>query len=452
MFCSRIRLLGFSDRQKVCSVIEKASLAFLFASLVGQGWAQAPQDPDEQGKKEFYTTKDRLQAIRNASIYSPKPAGEAGIRQGPPQKKSELQLHFDDKVICDFATSGSQMGGKTPKFGCQITRIESADGQVQTVNDRTKEDEPVKVKFGADNNEVYAEMAASRLLWALGFYADTWYPVRVECHNCPANPESGSGAKDTRTFDPAIVVRKFKGHKMYEAGKTDEGWSWKELEQVNGRPTYEKDALELLGAFLVHSDNKPPQQRLACSGIKLDESTHPTTTTCASSTMIVQDVGATFGGGGLFTNNDTAKVNLDKWSGTKLWKKVGTAGSDVPQCQARLPKSATAKDGLGDPMIGEEGRRFLAGLLCQLSDSQIADLFRAARVARMPRYHDSNGAFKSGLDENSIVQQWVDAFKKKREDLAAGRCRWKTQPAELKLIDNPASLATVPNFCSSKPF
>jgi hypothetical protein len=424
----------------------------LFASLAGQSLAQAPQGSDEKSEKKFYTAKDRLQAIRNASIYSPKPAGEADIKQGPPQDKDELQLHLDDKVICDFATPGSQMGGKTAKFGCKITRIESADGQVQTVNDQTKEEEPVKVKFGSDDNEVYAEVAASRLLWALGFYTDAWYPVRVECHNCPENPESGNGAKGTRTFDPAIIARKFKGHKMYEVGKNDQGWSWKELELVNGRPTYERDALELVAAFIVHSDNKPPQQRLACSGIKLDESTHPITTTCSSSMMVVQDVGATFGGGGSFTSNDSAKVNLDKWSGNKLWKTVGTAGPNAPQCQARLNKSLTAKDGLGDPMISEEGRRFLAGLMCQLSDSQIADLFRVARIAQMPRYHDSNGAFKSGLNENSIIQQWVDVFKKKREDLVAGRCKWKAQPAELKLVDNPANLTTVPNFCSSRPF
>jgi hypothetical protein len=452
MFCSRVPVRGVLDHQKAYSIIEKASLVFLFAFVAGQCLAQAPQGSDEKGKKEFHTAKDRLQAIRDASVYSPKPAGEADIKQGPPQNKTELQLHFNDKVICDFDTPGSRMGGKTAKFGCKITRVESADGQVQTLNDQTKEEEAVKVKFGADDNEVYAEVAASRLLWALGFYTDAWYPVRVECHNCPADPESGNGAKDTRTFDPAIIVRKFKGHKVYEAGNEDEGWSWKELEQVNGRPTYEKDALELLGAFIVHGDSKPPQQRLSCSGIKLDESTQPVTTTCSKSMLVVQDVGATFGGGGLLTSNDSAKANLDTWSGNKLWKKVGAAGSDLPQCQARLTKSLTAKDGLGDPIVGEEGRRFLAGLMCQLSDSQIADLFRVARIAQMPRYHDSNGAFKPGLNEASIVQQWVDAFKNKRDDLAAGRCKWKTQPADLKILDNPASLATVPNYCSSRPF
>jgi hypothetical protein len=413
--------------------------------------AQAPSASDQKTAKEFYSAKDRLQAVRNATIFSPKPVGEADIMQGPSQETNQFQLHFNDKVICDFATPGSQMGGKTQKFACNITRVESANGEVQVLNDQIKE-EPVKVKFGPNDNEVYAEVASSRLMWALGFYADAWYPVRVECHNCPSDPESGNGSRDIRMFDPAIIVRKFKGHKMYEVGKDDEGWSWKELAQVNGRPTFERDGLALLAAFIVHSDNKPPQQRLVCDKVKVDETTHPFTTTCDNSKMLVQDVGATFGGGGSFTNNDGAKMNLDQWSGNGLWKKVGKGGPDSPQCQARLKKSLTAKDGLEDPMVSEEGRRFLAGLMCQLSDSQVTDLFRMARVAQMPRYHNSDGSFKSTFTEDAIVRQWVDAFKKKREDLAAGRCQWKSQPADLKLVDNPAGLPTVPNFCSAHSF
>ena len=33
-------------------------------------------------------------------------------------------------------------------------------------------------------------------------------------------------------------------------------------------------------------------------------------------------------------------------------------------------------DGLSNPKISEEGRRFDAGLMCQLSDRQIEDLFK----------------------------------------------------------------------------
>ena len=70
----------------------------------------------------------------------------------------------------------------------------------------------------------------------------------------------------------------------------------------------------------------------------------------------------------------------------------------------------------------------------------------------MPKYHNGDGSFKSGLDEATIQKQWVDAFKAKREDLARGRCKWKNKPADLATIDNPAGLATVPNHCSAPPF
>jgi hypothetical protein len=273
----------------------------------------------------------------------------------------------------------------------------------------------------------------------------------VECRNCPENPVSGSGTVGTRTFDPATIVRKFPGRKMYEVGNEEQGWSWKELDAGNGRPTYEKDGLKLLGAFMQHSDNKPPQQRLVCDKEHVDTNTRPFTTTCDKSIMLVQDVGATFGGGGRFTSNGSAKMNLREWDGKKLWKKAGTEGAPQ-ECRAELTKSLTAHEGLSDPVISEEGRRFDAGLLCQLSDSQIEDLFKASRAAEMPEYHNQDGSFKASVDEASVVRQWVDAFKHKREDLAKVRCTWKNRPADVNVIDNPMGLATVPNYCSAKPF
>jgi hypothetical protein len=411
--------------------------------------AAAPSQ-DQKVKKEFYTAKDRLAAMHSAALFSPRAVSEADIMVGPEQDKKHFQLHSGDKVICDFATPGEKMGGKTPKFECKITSVESADGKVQTLGPDLDE-EPVKVKFGADDNEVYAEIVATRLMWALGYYADAWFPVKVECHNCPENVVSGSGPAATRTFDPATIVRKFPWKKMTESGKDEQGWSWKELDSANGRPTYERDGLKLLAAFMQHSDNKPPQQRLVCQKPKVDTTTNPPTTTCDKSVMLVQDVGATFGGGGLTTGNDSAKMNLEKWSGTKIWKKVGKDGAPK-QCQAILHKSLTATDGLGDPAISEEGRRFDAGLLCQLSDSQLEALFKVARAAAMPMYHNKDGSFKPGVTEASVVEKWVAAFKAKREDIAKGRCQWKEKPANLAEVDNPMNLAKVPNFCTAKIF
>jgi hypothetical protein len=425
-------------------------LSFIaFYTPAARSQTQTPE-PTLKVKPQFFTPKDRQDAIRKAAIYTPKAVAEVDIMAGPAQKKKQFQFHLNDKVTCEFVTPGQQMGGNTPKFLCKIVKVESLDGTVQTATDQINDD-PLKVKFGDDNREVYAEIVSSRLLWALGFYTDGWYPIRVDCTNCPADPETGSGARAPRTFKEASVVRKFEGHKMVETGKDDEGWSWKEFEALNGRPTYEKDGLKLMAAFISHSDNKPPQQRLVCDTVNMDTTTNPVTVTCSVSQMVVQDVGATFGSGGAFTENKTAKINIHEWSGKSVWKKVGNASEQQPpQCQATLHKSLTAKDGLDDPIISEEGRRFTAGLMCQLSDQQITDMFKLARVSEMPEFHNSDGSFKQGMTEDSIVQQWVTVFKQKREDIAAGRCQWKNQPADLNVIDNPANLPTVPNNCVAK--
>ena len=218
-------------------------------------------------------------------------------------------------------------------------------------------------------------------------------------------------------FDPANIVRKFSWKKMTESGKDDEGWSWKELDSANGRPTYERDGLKLLAAFMKHSDNKPPQQRLTCHKVDVDTKDY----SANDYLRRVRDAGAgrrgDVRGRRLFTSNDGAKMNLDNWSKTSLWNKVGTDGSPKP-CQATLHNSLTAKDGLKDPAISEEGRRLDAGLMCQLTDQQISDLFTVARASEMPEYHNKDGSFKTGVTDASVVQKWVAAFKQKREDLA----------------------------------
>ncbi len=410
------------------------------------------KEKEDKADKEFYTPKDRLAAIQAATIYVPRAVSTADIMQGPPQDQKQFQFHPEDTMTCDFATPGKDMGGKTPKFACKITKVDSTNGQVQTLTPDMDDGDALKVKYGGDDNEVYAEVVSTRLMWALGFYADSWFPVHVVCNGCPENPEEGSGPAAARTFAIATVVRKYAGHKMYEEGNKEEGWSWKEFDESNGRPKSEKDALKLLASFMQHSDNKPPQQRLVCDGVKVDQKTNPFTTTCKESRMIVQDVGATWGGGGAFTTNDGAKMNLQNWSAKKLWKTVGAPGTDeakCPVCQAILDKSWSATNGLSDPLISEEGRRMLAGLMCQLNDEQILNLFKAAKVSTMPKYHNSDGSFKKGLDEATIEKQWVEAFKAKREDMARGRCRWSSKPADLTSIDNPAGLASVPNYCTA---
>jgi hypothetical protein len=68
------------------------------------------------------------------------------------------------------------------------------------------------------------------------------------------------------------------------------------------------------------------------------------------------------------------------------------------------------------PRISEEGRSFLAGLLTQLTDKQIDDLFETSRFYLRPR------APGSAESVSATVPEWREAFKSKRDEIASRRC------------------------------
>ncbi len=274
------------------------------------------------------------------------------------------------------------MSGRSPKFACRITK-----------------DDEVKVKFGGTNGEVYAEVAASRLLWALGFGADRMYPVRVTCRGCPREFNGTRRENGEYIFDPATIERKMPGLEIADA------WSWKELDKVDeaaGAPRAHRDALKLMAVFLQHTDTKPQQQRLVC----LDRDARADAP-CQQPFMMVNDIGLTFGRANTFNENDASGMNLNAWSKTPVWK-------DASSCVGNLPKSFTGT--LDYPVISEAGREFLAGLLTQLTDQQIRDVFTVARVELRGRTPGN------GRDGFATVDEWVAAFKTKRAEIVNKRC------------------------------
>ncbi len=264
----------------------------------------------------------------------------------------------DTPLTCQYLPK--LITGTTTKFDCRL-----ADGSV------------VKVKYGS-LPEPKAEVAATRLLAALGFAADhVSFVRRLTCDGCNISPFrlrrlaefyfvapllDRMSASLSHTFEWVSVERKFEARSINLV--STEGWGFADLEKVDatkgGATRAEVDAFRLIAVLLADWDNKPANQRLTCLDSPARESGRAQ---CAKPMIMLQDVGATFG---------PTKVDLKEWKAAPIW-------TDAATC--RIDFSSMPYHGAGFPAlsISEGGRALLASRLRQLSERQITDLFVGAR-------------------------------------------------------------------------
>ena len=335
------------------------------------------------------TEAERLDDIRRARVWESSDVASKDLFAGPPGR---LRMKAGDEVACDFVPK--QMKGWTEKFTCRL-----ADGT------------DVKVKYigTSDYKEAYGEVLGTRLFWALGFYADRMIPVHVICRGCPQRPWDYVSYKKRVSFDPLpheamVGTYRFEVAAIEEPieGETIEredhqGWDWKELDLVDpslgGASKAEIDALKLLNAFVQNADNKAAQNEL-----KL---------TPKGPIMYVDDLGSVFGEGGISTGG-SGRIDYDGWKSREIWE-------DPKTCTARLTSVGgfLRKSTLKNPTVGEGGRKLLADQLEKLSDEQIADLFKVARVGRL-----GLETREGDRGERSVtIEDWVALFKDKRREI-----------------------------------
>jgi hypothetical protein len=357
-------------------------------------------DPDTKAPSGPRTLKklsvaERQTLLQRAQVWQAIDTSSQNLATGP---VLPAPLRVGPQATCTFVFPDKRMTGMTPKFLCEL-----------------KKDDIVKVKYGEKNGEVYAEVAASRLLWALGFKADTMEPTRVTCNGCPPDPfrtsgedwQRGSPADGaTRVFDPAVIERPVPGNAIEVPGY--QGWAWPELEtasqRAGGATRAQIDAFKLLAVFIQHSDTKPDQQEIVCAAGRSKDAKG--NETCGSPWLVIKDLGGTFGKA---TKLNNSKMSLDDWSSVNVWK-------DPKQCVGDLPRSLTGT--LEDPKISEAGRRFLAERLNRLRDAQIRALFTVSNV--MKREETIDGA--DGKKRPVTVDDWVRVFKKKRAEIVSAHC------------------------------
>ena len=378
---------------------------------------QAAQNATE--KVKGVTREERQGYLAAAQIWSEGDFAELGSKDllaGPGGKGSFQATRNADgsaafpSITCEFVepTRVNELGGKSPKFQC---------GKCTTSSGCTV-DKTLKVKFGKDadaNGEVYAEVMATRLFWALGFKTDDVYPVRVTCKNCPADPWAvyskfapGTGVRAERVYTAALIERKYEGTKIEEASwpedKDGQGFAFDDVEKARtkapnrGAPNAEWSALKLLAAFIQHSDNKAANQRVVCAPGAVSKEGK-----CSAPFLMIQDTGATFGGGGqiLGTTGSDSKARFDEWTSKKLWRDRGAC------------KTALFSFSYSDPTVTDEGRQLLVNLLSKITDQHLRDVFNASRVVERGEVTKENGQRRP-----VTVEDWIKTFNAKRAELS----------------------------------
>ena len=296
------------------------------------------------------------------------------------------ELPHDDPVTCRYLHD--EPSGTTAKFDCVL-----AGGAV------------IKVKYNR-NSEIHAEVAAARLVSALGFPADAMTIVpRLRCYGCPRFPFfatqvlafTSPGALSPNGYDNAYtdfewvaVERRFPAPAIETPA--EKGWAWFELKRSQA-PRADLDGLRLLAMFLAHWDNKAENQRLVC----LDDLPAAPDQPCERPLAMMQDLGSTFG---------PTKVNLSKWREMPIWRdrrRCQISMSDYPYRGATFPPAD----------ISEEGRQQLARQLASIGEDDVRRLFADARFPE----------FQSGTDDDRDLEAWVRAFRHRVDQVVmAGPC------------------------------
>jgi hypothetical protein len=330
---------------------------------------------------------EREWAVRNEAF------ARAKVFRSEPFDPSKIDFAADpnsgvvDPKLTTCKYKPEDVSGTTPKFDCVL-----------------QNGEKVKVKYGY-TREIPSEIAATRLLHALGFGADRVSRVEtVRCYGCPFQPfhtralwemvgitnflDKRIDYDNSRDFEGVSVERNLDGEAI-EVG-LERGWGFYELKNIDpakgGASRAEVDALRLMAVFLHHWDNKTANQRLTCPGSETADCAHPL--------AMIQDVGSDFG---------PKKADLANWKSKPVW-------ADPATCTITMKWMPYEGGTFEDVQVSEAGRRLIGDRLKQIPPAQIAALFNAAQLEDVP--------------------QWLAAFEDKRRQIAdRAPCPSTTKPS-----------------------
>ena len=376
---------AFAGEQFDLPGISAADLSIISVEVPAPGPARAvglhkAQDGAVKLKLGIISKAERDEYVTRASLWRPEGSlnvAAMDFKVGPYEK---MKYAPEELVTCSYipmkeAYEAGKPNGMSPKFKC-----------------RDAKGKDFKVKYGG--GEVMAEVAASWVLTAMGAYTDRMYPVRLNCPDCPSDPFKSEKDRGAWKQGQQVTIEDKIGERI--EFKPNTGIGFDEFHNLPDR--VDAEALAGMAQFLSNSDNKAPNQAIACQ--KHDVAAGPSgKAVCNNPVVLLQDMGISFGGRGWYHNS---RMNFEKWAKEKMW-------DDPRACIMHLnsthTSSLTGIDSTGRDLhqIGEKARQMMLRRLSPLSRRQLIDIFTAARAPLREPQHSA--------------EEWADLFLSKVEQL-----------------------------------
>lgn len=266
-------------------------------------------------------------------------------------------------------------------------------------------------------NEVFTELAAGRILWALGFPADHVYPVAsVSCVGCTASPFESNVKQNTsaltatpNVFKMVTVERDIPWSEIDP--ENDETWSWSDAARFYANGTWtaqqklEYDTYRLALNLFNYHNPIDVQNRVACAEWK-DGASDPRI--CVKPYIFVQDLGSTFGKNKFLVANSRG-VYKD-WQSQTVFKNAGS-------CELRSTLN-------GDKRVLKAAQDLLAQRAKSLDRTRVREIFKVARFDQMDqdqlktlRETESNEA----QVREKALDQWTDTFMQRLAEISTAQ-------------------------------
>jgi hypothetical protein len=411
--------------------------------------------------------EQKLPCIRAGSILLDQPTLTATqLASGPdfdaaePGKSRFAYFTPDDTIGCYFRPhyAFAKVPGDSMKFQCWHM---TADGAFYSEKGETIRVDDVKVEIGKDKsgekraslylrdddkneheikanhfkikylkppypnhdprfNEVFTSVAATRIMWVLGFPADHDYPAgSASCIGCTADPFGNKLTDNKASLKDAPIVFKVVSAERELSwdsidAENDDTWSWTDAAKFYSdgewthRQKVEYDAYRLALGLIHYYNALPQQNRLDCA--EWEKGGASRSKVCRRPVIYVHDLGSTFGKkrSALDLLGTNPRGSFSAWEPQTVFLNPG-------DCELR----ATL---LGDKQVLKEAQDLMIQRLARLDRETVKSIFRVARLNMMDQRQVQRlrGKGSQNVDE-AALDEWTNVFLKRIEEIRTAR-------------------------------